>query len=309
MGGSCANCGAELPGAYCAACGQKRLGEADRRFSHLLRQFVETATDLDGRFWGTVRSLLFRPGQLSRDYLAGRRARWMSPIALFLLINLVYFFFSGPSDFATPFNWEVPGRIVLLASDPGTRDAAEAARLRDEPGPWHSRYTAPMVDRRVQARDAAARATSDGRRGYSYSDYRRAYDAKVPEISKTMVIVHMPFLAAALMLMFWRSRRYYAEHFVVALHLLAFLMVASLLLSRGLDLLHVFVPRVDWHNTTVNWLIRGVMTLYVVLALRCVYRVTWYWSIVATAGIFLAYILTNFLLYRPLLFMIAFARA
>ena len=46
---------------------------------------------------------------------------------MFLLINLVYFFFSGPSDFATPFNWEVPGRIVLLASDPGTRDAAEAA--------------------------------------------------------------------------------------------------------------------------------------------------------------------------------------
>lgn len=308
MNDACANCGAEHRSAYCAVCGQKRLRDADRRFGHLLRQFVAAATELDGRFWGSIGALLLQPGRLSRDYLEGRRARRLSPIALFLLVNLIYFFFAGPSDFATPFNWAMPGRIVLLASDPGTRDADDAARLRAQRGPFHSRFTAPMVDRRVQARDAAARAASDGRRGYSYRDYRRTYDAKVPEISKTIVILHVPFLAAALLLLFRRSGRYYAEHFVVALHLLAFLMAASLILSRGMDLLHAFVPRDDWHNSALNWLIRSVMTIYVVMALRRVYRVAWHWSTAATAGLFLAYVLINFYLYRPVLFLLVFAR-
>src|SRR5262245_56481821 len=99
----CANCGARLYGAYCAVCGQKRFVEADRRFGNLIRQFVAAATDLDGRLWGTLRALMLEPGRLSRDYIDGRRVRWMPPITLFLLVNLVYFFFAPQSDFAMPF--------------------------------------------------------------------------------------------------------------------------------------------------------------------------------------------------------------
>jgi hypothetical protein len=307
MRDACANCRAELTGTYCAVCGQKRIVEADRRFGHLLREFFAAATDLDGRFWGSVGSLLLRPGRLSRDYLEGRRARWMSPIALFLLVNLVYFFSVQSSDFATPFTWEVPGRVAVLAREPGALDAAEAAKRRTDPGPLHGRFTAPLVDRRVEARDAAARAESHGRRGYDYRDYRRAYDAKVPEISKAMAILHAPFLAAALLLLFLRSRRYYAEHFVVVLHLLAFNMAALPILVYGMDFVHLFVARADWHNVVLNWVVRAVMTIYVVIALRRVYALTWGWSIAATTGLFTAYVLINVYLYRPALFLVVFA--
>lgn len=307
MSDVCANCGAGLTGSYCAVCGQKRFVEADRRFGHLLRQFVAAATDLDGRIWGSVFALLLRPGKLSRDFIEGRRARWMSPIGLFLLVNVVYFFVVQSSDFATPFTWEMPGRIDVLARDPGTIDPAEAAGLRADPGPLHSRFTAPLVDGRVQARAAAARAASDGRRGYDYRDYRRAYDAKVPEVSKAMVVLHVPFLGAVLMLMFLRSRCYYAEHFIVALHLLAFNMAALQILVNVSDLLHLFIPPADWHNSALNWVVRGVMTVYVVIALRRVYGVTWGWSAAATISLFIAYILINFYLYRPVLFLVVFA--
>lgn len=307
MSNACANCRAPLTGRYCAACGQKRFVEADRRFGHLLRQFLAAATDLDGRLWGSLRALLFQPGRLSRDYLDGRRARWMSPIGLFLLINVFFFLFVSQSDFGRPFTWEVPGRIDVLSRDPGTLDAAEAARLRADPGPLHSHFTAPLVDRRVEARNAAARAESNGRRGYDYRDYRLAYDEKVTEISKTLVVVHVPFLALALSLLFLRRRRYYAEHFVVALHLLAFNMALLPIIVPAVDFLYLFVAEADWHNSALNWLVRGIMTVYVVIALRRVYRVGWGWSAAATAGLFTAYVLINVFLYRPVVFLTVFA--
>jgi hypothetical protein len=52
---SCSNCGATLTGEFCQDCGQKRFVESDRRFGHLLHQFLTSATDLDGRVWRTVR--------------------------------------------------------------------------------------------------------------------------------------------------------------------------------------------------------------------------------------------------------------
>ena len=307
MSDVCANCGAELTGAYCAACGQKRLVDADRRIGHLLRQFISAATDLDGRFWRSIGALLFRPGLLSREYIDGRRARWMSPIGLFLLVNVVYFVFVQESDFTAPFTWEMPGRIKVLAYEPGTVDAADVARLRADPGPLHSRFTAPLVDRRVEARDAAARAASDGRQGYDYRDYRRAYDAKAPEISKAIAVEHVPFLAAALMLLFWRKEHYYSEHFVVALHLLAFDMALLPIVVYGTDLLHLFVSREEWHNDALNWLVRGIMTIYTVIALRRVYDVAWPWAIAGAIGLLAAYVAINFYLYRPVLFLVVFA--
>jgi hypothetical protein len=303
----CTNCGAGLSGAYCAACGQKRFVETDRRFAHLVRQFVAAATDLDGRFWGSVRAFLREPGRLSRDYIEGRRARWMSPIALFLLINVAYFFFAQKSDFAAPFEWEVPGRIQVLAREPGKIDAADIERLHADPGPVYGRLTAVLVDRRVQARDRAERAASNGQRGYSHRDYRRDYDAKVLQVTKAITIVHVPLLALALMLLFWRARRYYAEHFVVALHLLAFTLALVLMVTLGWDLLHVFVPPTDWHFSIGNWFIRGAVTIYCLVALRRVYLVAWGWSAIATLGLFTAYVLVNVYLYRPVLFLTVFA--
>ncbi|HEX6928483.1 MAG TPA: DUF3667 domain-containing protein [Gammaproteobacteria bacterium] len=303
---ACPNCGARLYGAWCSACGQKRFVEADRRFGRLLREFLEAATDLDGRFWRSLRALVFEPGRLSRDHIEGRRARWMSPVALFLFVNVVYFVFAQQSDFATPFTWEVPGRIALQARDPGTVTAAEAARLRSDPGPLHSVFTATLVERRIEERNAEMREATHGARGYGYRDYRQAYDAKVPEISKALAVAHVPLLALALLLMFRLRGHYYTEHFVVALHLVAFYMATILILGEGAELLHRFVPSAEWHNTALNWTIRTLLAVYCVLALRRAYAVGWGWAATATLGLFAAYALINFHLYRPMLFLVVF---
>ena len=67
------------------------------------------------------------------------------------------------------------------------------------------------------------------------------------------------------------------------------------------------MSREEWHNAALNWLVRCIMTIYTVIALRRVYDVAWPWAIAGTIGLFAAYVAINFYLYRPVLFLVVFA--
>jgi quinol monooxygenase YgiN len=88
---ACANCGTLLHGQYCANCGQRAR---DRMISlwELVTEASEILTSLDSRLWRTLAMLLFRPGQLTRNYLLGRRARYIPALRLFLGLSLLFFF-------------------------------------------------------------------------------------------------------------------------------------------------------------------------------------------------------------------------
>lgn len=81
--GPCINCGAELTGNYCAKCGQP--AHVHRKLGHIVVEFLHNLFHLDTRAWRTLPLLLFRPGQLTHDYIHGKRARYISPLAMFLL--------------------------------------------------------------------------------------------------------------------------------------------------------------------------------------------------------------------------------
>lgn len=81
--GQCINCGAELAGTYCAKCGQP--AHVHRKLAHMVGEFLHNLFHLDTRAWRTLPLLLFRPGQLTHDYIHGKRARYISPLAMFLL--------------------------------------------------------------------------------------------------------------------------------------------------------------------------------------------------------------------------------
>lgn len=99
--GRCANCGAALDGNFCGQCGQK--AHVHRSLLHVGEEFLHGITHFDGKAWQTLPMLLFRPGRLTRDYILGRRARYVAPVPLFLLVVfLMFFVFSfmneGPGD-------------------------------------------------------------------------------------------------------------------------------------------------------------------------------------------------------------------
>ena len=302
---ACNNCGTQLLGEFCHVCGQKRFVESDRRFGHLLHQFIHSATDVDGRIWRSVRALLFEPGRLSREYIEGRRGRWISPASLFFAVSVVYFL--APlhgSDFTPQFYQQVPGRIRALAVGPGeTLTPEQVAGVGQE----HSPITARWIDARVAQRDAEARKASNGATGYSYHDYRVAYDAKADDVSKALVILHVPFAAWALMAMFARPRRYFAEHFVVALHFFAFAL-ASLEIVWQLQGLIKLLP-LAWQppDAAYDWLMRALLPTYTVLALRRAYDVDWLHALAGAVGMIAVVLVANLYVYRAVQFLVTFA--
>lgn len=302
---SCANCGAALVGEFCHRCGQKRFVERDRRLGHLLREFAASATDLDGRVWRSLRALVFQPGLLSREYLLGRRVRWLSPASLFLAVSVVYFL--APihgGDLTLQFNQQVSARIRALAVEPGER--LSEAQLGFS-GQSHSRFTSSWIDKRVKTRDAAARKASHGTQGYTHGDYRRAYDARADDVSKALVILHVPLAALALMLLFARQRRYFAEHFVVALHYFAFWLVALEIISQLSNLAASLPPGWEPDQAVYDWIMRTLLPVYAVLALRRAYAVGWLKAVLAASGMLAVVIVANLHLYRAVQFMVTFA--
>jgi hypothetical protein len=87
---ACYNCGTPLAGPFCSACGQK-AGPLDRTVHDFLHDFAHEMFHVDGRIFRSVWKLLSAPGVLTRDHFQGRRARWVSPIRLYLIFSLLYF--------------------------------------------------------------------------------------------------------------------------------------------------------------------------------------------------------------------------
>jgi hypothetical protein len=91
--GNCANCGTPLSGAYCHACGQS--AHIHRSLLHMAEEFLHGLLHFETKAWRTIPALIFKPGQLTRNYIQGQRTRYVSPLALFLfLIFLMFFVFS-----------------------------------------------------------------------------------------------------------------------------------------------------------------------------------------------------------------------
>ena len=86
---NCLNCGAELLGDYCHACGQH--AHVHRTLTAFFHDFLHGVLHFEGKIWRTLPMLAWKPGQLTRDYIDGKRARFVSPIALFLFCVFLMF--------------------------------------------------------------------------------------------------------------------------------------------------------------------------------------------------------------------------
>ncbi len=91
----CLNCGAALHGRFCHYCGQENIEPKDS-FWHLVTHFVYDIIHFDGKFFSTIKYLLFKPGFLSHEYLRGRRADYLHPIRMYVFTSAFFFliFFS-----------------------------------------------------------------------------------------------------------------------------------------------------------------------------------------------------------------------
>lgn len=85
----CLNCGTKLTGSYCSACGQK--AHVHRSVRAFFQDFLAGLFNFEGKIWRTLPMLAWRPGEMTRRYIAGERARFISPVALYLFTVFAMF--------------------------------------------------------------------------------------------------------------------------------------------------------------------------------------------------------------------------
>ena len=86
----CLNCGTQLKGQYCRNCGQRSRSRLISLWELISDAFGDLF-EIDSRLWQTLVPLMIRPGRLTHDYLQGRRARYMPPFRMYLVLSLLFF--------------------------------------------------------------------------------------------------------------------------------------------------------------------------------------------------------------------------
>ena len=87
---NCLNCGEVLTGQHCSHCGQRARVRV-LSFTSLMRDLLGDVADFDSRIWRTLRPLAFKPGQLTVEFLRGRRTYYSPPFRMYLILSLTFF--------------------------------------------------------------------------------------------------------------------------------------------------------------------------------------------------------------------------
>jgi hypothetical protein len=196
--GRCLNCGAPLHGAFCGACGQRSV-PANPTVSELAGDAWRELSGYDGRIAATFRGLL-HPGRLTLEYLHGRRARYLSPVRLYLIVSLIYFLIAATAP-------QIGGglRIGLTNSD---RDGPQVLTEQDRAEMLKDLGDVPSVVRPMVR---------------SIAEDPDAFRARLFAIMPRVFFGMLPVFAAIVALFYRRSRFPAALVFAVHAHAFAFL--------------------------------------------------------------------------------------
>jgi hypothetical protein len=222
----CLNCGAPLSGPFCSACGQRDVPP----YPSVRELAIDAALEFsgwDGRLASTLRTLVRRPGQLTREFLEGRRARYISPIRVYLTASLVYFVLAA----SAPDVRLESGKTLFVGLHVGATATEDSQPLSRPQRVAASASGALDKGVGLNAEERAAALQDIARAPALMQPFlRRAiedpggFKRRLLETMPRMLFVLLPIFAGILAL-FYRGRRY-PEHLYFAIHLHAFIFIA-----------------------------------------------------------------------------------
>jgi hypothetical protein len=150
--GNCTDCGRPVEGRFCANCGQPT--HVHRSLLHLGEEMLHGVLHFDARIWRTLPLLAINPGRLTREWVQGRRTRYVSPLAMFLFTVFLMFFvfsFTGGHGAQTASDLSVAERTELTQDLEAARTELAEARAASEarPGSEALKLTVRATETRV----------------------------------------------------------------------------------------------------------------------------------------------------------------
>lgn len=277
---ACLNCGTTLTGPFCAACGQK--AHVRRSLRGFGADFIAGLFNFEGKFWRTLPMLAWRPGELTRRYIAGERARFISPVALYLFSVFLTFAVLGFTGAMTPEGLKVGDAVQIGVDD---ERAKLVALERERAAAAAAGKELSALDRRIATQKQDLADLERIKRGEVFTDTngeqlkvpKRVSDAvariqrdpqgavnNVQEATSKFSWLLIPLSLPFMWLLFPFSRRYRMyDHTVFVTYSLSFMMIlviaAGLMVSIGWTALAAFL----WFVPPVHmfWQLRGAYQL------------------------------------------------
>jgi hypothetical protein len=314
----CLNCGATVTGEYCQNCGQRNVVPR-QTFWHLVTHFFNDITHFDGKFFTTLKLLLFRPGFLSSEWVLGRRTKYLDPVRMYLFISAIFFITIDPLIPRPPIKYYEPDspEALLLKQE---RDSAAVKNnfhvnwtdmpgdSTGEEGVWvlslDTQYMRGMAFyEAMQQKSPEGKHKSwlrryfDHRTVAAYDTYNHDPYAFFPNTTDKFIhsfskifFISLPIFTFLLWLFYIRSRKtyYYVSHAIFSIHYysIAFVFLAA---SIVLTLASQYLP--DSIYDPVNNVI-AVASLtsfvgYLLIAMKRFYQQNWFKTVLKALCLFI----------------------
>jgi hypothetical protein len=279
---------------YCPHCGQQTTLHPPS-VAEFVHEFVGHYVAFEGPLWKTLRLLLLRPGQLTREYLAGRRRRYVLPLRLYLSASFLFFLafkfmshYTGPTFVNVSISAVAPHAASAPASGSGdeertvvispqgvqvasgpegealkqralARQAREGACGASNPCGWFTR----------KAEEASRRWVADPQ------GQRAAFVAHSFGVAPYALFLMLPVFAALVALAYRNRRMLFGEHLVFSMHMHSFWFLVGLVA--------VLLP-----GAVLPWMLLATLA-YGLVAMRTVYGGRWKATFARAVAILSAY--------------------
>ena len=292
---SCKNCAAVLLGRFCVNCSQAADVHVPTT-KELLHELLEGLTHSDSRLWRTLKTLWFKPGKLTAEFVAGRRVAYLPPFRLYLILSILFFLIAS----------FMPTKFVLIKLDDALKPPAPPTAV-------HRRAAAPSSAAPSSAAPAAASAPAvnavTGCKDFHFAAFdsqptwnpriMRACEAIVRDNGDSLahaaigllpkaMFLFLPLIAFLHMLMYWRPRYRYAEQLLFFVHLHAFYFSVAILMlciSNAVDAW----PQLQASGSILDTLLGWTLPVYTVAAMRRVFRRSWLGTLLTGVVLFFVY--------------------
>lgn len=242
----------------------------------------------DHQFFHTLKPLLFKPGFLTQEYMAGKRAQFLHPVKMYIFISVVYFFIAFKSG----------GKVIEVNQSPDKKVPASGVvtgPIKKETAANHDHMVVTRLDSGTvtvandttvaQYHASQAKLPPEKRDGFisrifseKILSYNEEYGSKhgaehftedIQHNVPKMMFVLLPLFALFLSITFRKSKKYYVEHLIFTFHFYCFLF----LFISVILLIEMALPG-SWK--TFDHVLNGLATVYAFWyfyrALRAIYH-------------------------------------
>jgi len=250
---------------YCPFCGQKVLQPRDFSFGKFFWHALGDYFHVDGKFFSSFKALMFKPGLMTAEYLAGKRLKYLHPFRFFLFVSIAYFLLIAAGG----------NKHGTLQTTSGSADTTDHLNLTLTFGDRHL-----PLDSVRKAVETQGIDTVVSRLYQNPNWFQRLFARKVVESSLSgpdhflskllhhaskVIFVLIPFIALLLKLLYIRRKRLYYDHLVFSIHFHTLLFILLIIVQlTGMFLFQLPL-----------WIILLLTLSYLLITIQKVYRQSW----------------------------------